>query len=107
MKQNRLALRLGENWNQQKISYWESKQKIEISALNEIAHALQVPVWVFQIPCNLFNKIALQVHNPVALEDDFYIQKIIELYERLLICEWEKQELLGRNKCNIFRTDGC
>lgn len=93
LKQNRMAFILGKNWNQQKISYWEGRHKIKISTLNEISHVLQVPVWIFQIPENIFNGIVLQIQKPIILDDYFYMQKIVELYERLLQSEREKYAL--------------
>ncbi len=44
VKQEALAIELGEEWNQKRISLLESKEKIEEEVLEEIAKALKVPV---------------------------------------------------------------
>lgn len=44
VKQEALAIELGEEWNQKRISLLESKEKIEEELLEEIAKALKVPV---------------------------------------------------------------
>lgn len=44
IKQDALAALLGDDWNQQKISYLEQKQEIDSAILEEVAKALKVPV---------------------------------------------------------------
>lgn len=44
IKQEALAIELGEEWNQKRISLLESKEKIEGELLEEIAKALKVSV---------------------------------------------------------------
>lgn len=44
IKQEALAIELGEEWSQKRISLLESKEKIESELLEEIAKALKVPV---------------------------------------------------------------
>lgn len=43
IKQEKLALSLGEDWSQKKVSVLESKEKIEDALLTEIAKILNVP----------------------------------------------------------------
>lgn len=44
IKQDALASLLGNDWNQQRVSYLEQKQEIDSSILDEVAKALKVPV---------------------------------------------------------------
>jgi transcriptional regulator with XRE-family HTH domain len=44
IKQDALATLLGDEWNQQKVSYLEQKQEIDAPLLEEVAKALKVPV---------------------------------------------------------------
>lgn len=43
IKQEALALELGEDWNQKKISLLESKENIDSDLLNQVAKALRIP----------------------------------------------------------------
>lgn len=89
LRQSRLALKLGEGWNQQRVSYLENKIRIDITTLNQIAVVLQVPVWLFQMPQHIFNGLIL---SPLKKENschELYMIMIVDLYERLLISERE------------------
>lgn len=44
ISQNQLAEKLGEAWNQQRISDLETKERIEVDLLGNVAKALNVPV---------------------------------------------------------------
>jgi transcriptional regulator with XRE-family HTH domain len=44
IKQDTLASFLGEDWNQQKVSYLEQKEVIDPAMLEEVAKALKVPI---------------------------------------------------------------
>ncbi len=44
IKQDALAIELGDDWNQKKISLLEGKETIEPQILDEVAKALKVPV---------------------------------------------------------------
>ncbi|HEY0177453.1 MAG TPA: helix-turn-helix transcriptional regulator [Pedobacter sp.] len=44
LKQEALAIELGEQWTQKRISVLESKEKIDEETLSEIAKALKIPV---------------------------------------------------------------
>jgi len=48
IKQEALAFDLGNEWNQKKISMLEQKELIEDDILNQISHALKIPVQAFQ-----------------------------------------------------------
>jgi transcriptional regulator with XRE-family HTH domain len=118
LKQEALAIMLGDDWNQQKISLLEQKEAIDDPLLDQIAGELKVPadaiknfdeeMAVFNIQNNYegSNKGVNSVYagntennnctfNPL----DKYIEAIEEnkkLYERLLQSEKEKNELLQR-----------
>lgn len=44
VKQEALAIELGEDWNQKRISMMESKPNIDVELLDQIAKALKIPV---------------------------------------------------------------
>ena len=48
IKQEALALDLGEDWNQKKISLLEQKEEIDENLLTAISQALKIPVEAFQ-----------------------------------------------------------
>jgi transcriptional regulator with XRE-family HTH domain len=120
IKQEALAIELGDDWNQKKISLLESKEVVDEKLLNEIAKALKVsPEAVknfneesaINIISNTFhdfhdNAVASAMNyqcnfNPL---DEFFkaMEENKKLYERLLQSEREKLELLermlGKNK---------
>jgi transcriptional regulator with XRE-family HTH domain len=95
LRQSRMALKLGKDWNQQRVSYMENRRKIDISTLNHIAAVLQVPVWLLQMPHSVFNNIVLKCPKQDNFCPDVYMIKIVELYERLLISERELHRLIG------------
>jgi transcriptional regulator with XRE-family HTH domain len=101
MKQDALAAELG--ISQQAVSKIEQSAEVEDSALEKIATVLGVTVQVIKSfdeekAINLFNNIHNnQFHeNSVAFIYQQFnpLEKIIELYERLLASEREKIELL-------------
>lgn len=89
MKQETFADALGSDWNQKKISLLEAKEKIEPEILEQVA---KVPVeaiknlddeGVCNIISNTFNDNA--VLNGILYNPTFNpIDKVVELYERLL-----------------------
>ena len=115
LKQDALALELGEEWNQKRISLLESKEVIEPEILAEVAKALNVSEEAIKsfdaetavnIISNTFHKEAFINSagtfniNPVekwleALNEirDLYTENK-SLYERLLQSEKEKNDLL-------------
>jgi transcriptional regulator with XRE-family HTH domain len=48
IKQEALAIALGDDWNQQKVSLLEGKGQIEAGILEDVAKALKVPVEAIQ-----------------------------------------------------------
>ncbi len=108
IKQEGLALELGDDWNQKKISLLEQKETIEPSLLQQISGALKIPVEAFQnfdeeqavnVIANTFgdNSIGYQKNeNPTFHPIDKLVQlheEKIALYERMLK---EKDEMMGR-----------
>ncbi|WP_419802156.1 helix-turn-helix domain-containing protein [Mucilaginibacter sp.] len=105
MKQETLAAELG--ISQQAVSKIEQSEKVEDEALEKVAKALGVtPLAIKNFDeekaINLFNNIYdNQFHeNSVAFIYQQFnpIEKIIDLYERLLQSEREKVELLKNSK---------
>ncbi|AHF14825.1 helix-turn-helix domain-containing protein [Niabella soli] len=117
IKQEALALDLGDDWNQRKISLLEQKEEIEEPLLKQIADLLKVPVEAIKnfdeeqavnIIANTFHDSAVAntftensqanfhcTFNPI----DKWAEEIAEnrkLYERLLQAEKEKMELLQK-----------
>jgi transcriptional regulator with XRE-family HTH domain len=116
IKQEALALELGDDWNQQRISLLEQKEEIADNILEEVAKALKVPVEAIK---NFDKEAALNfIGNTFTSHDNSAtlngytinyspnfnpIEKWMEaleqnkqLYERLLQTEREKVELLER-----------
>ena len=91
IKQEALALELGDDWNQKKISLLEGKETIEPQLLDEVAKALKVPVDAIKnfdeqaainVISNTFNDNA---QNNLHYQCTFNpIDKMVELYERLI-----------------------
>ena len=112
MKQEGLALELGDDWNQRKISLLEQKEVIEPELLEQVAKVLKVPVEAIKNfdeeaainYINTFNDNSVNhganfnykcSFNPI----DKWAEEITEnrkLYERLLQAEKEKMELLQK-----------
>ncbi|MET3981022.1 transcriptional regulator with XRE-family HTH domain [Mucilaginibacter sp. UYP25] len=104
MKQEALAAELG--ISQQAVSKIEQSVEVEETALDKIAAALGVSVSVIknfddQKAINLFNNIynnQFHENSTAFIYQQFNpIEKVIELYERLLASEREKIELI-KNK---------
>ena len=109
IKQEALALDLGEDWNQKKISLLEQKDVIDENLLKTISQALKIPVEAFQnfdedqavnVIANTFtdfkdsaSAINIQpVFNPVDSVLKLHEEKM-SLYERMLK---EKDEMMER-----------
>ena len=113
IKQEGLALELGDDWNQRKISLLEQKDVIEEDLLAQVAKVLKVPVEaiknfdeeaaVHNIQNNYDNSVVNSgptinykcTFNPI----EKWAEEITEnrkLYERLLQAEKEKMELMQR-----------
>lgn len=104
LKQEALAIELGEEWSQRKISLLERKEVIEEPLLQQVADVLKVPVEAIK---NFDEEKAVNIISNTASFDNcqqpaFFnhyptfnpIDKIVELYEKLVESEKEKVELL-------------
>ena len=107
IKQDALAIELGQEWNQKKVSILEQKENIEMSQLEEVAKSLKIPVETIKTfnEENAVNLIASNHKVDTAILNLLYtfnpIDKWIEaidknekLYERLLESEKEKIALM-------------
>ncbi|QNK64546.1 helix-turn-helix transcriptional regulator [Pedobacter sp. PAMC26386] len=102
MKQEGLAVELGVS--QQTISKIEQSEKVEDELLAQIAKALGVTTEgikefneesIFNVISNTFTSNDSSTINAINLQPTFNpIDKVVELYERLLQSEREKIELL-------------
>lgn len=95
IKQEALAIELGDDWNQKKISLLEGKETIEPQLLDEVAKALKVPVEAIknfdeQAAITYFNTFQEGSINNGHFSPTFDnctfnpIDKIVELYERMI-----------------------
>ena len=113
VKQDALAFELGEDWNQQKISLLEQKEKIDSDILEQVAAILKIPAEAIRNfdeekavniitntyhdhSCNnsndnSFNQGTINL-NPLEKIIQLHEEKIA-LYERMLK---EKDEMMGR-----------
>lgn len=109
VKQDALALELGDDWNQQKISLLEQKETIDAPLLQQISAALKIPVEAIQNfdeeqAVNIIaNTYSFQDFKDNAVASGFNYQpsfnpidKMIELYERMLQQQKEMIEKLER-----------
>ncbi|SHF80347.1 Helix-turn-helix domain-containing protein [Flavisolibacter ginsengisoli DSM 18119] len=113
LKQEALALELGADWNQKRISLLEAKEEIEPEILKQVADVLKMPVeaftkldddGAFNIISNTFNSHDYSTSIGYRSSFNFNVaDKWMEaleenkrLYERLLQSEREKVELLER-----------
>lgn len=104
LKQEALSFELGNDWNQKKISLLEQKEEIEPDILEQVAKVLKVPVEAIRnfdeeaavnIISSTFNDHAVgyaRTYSPTFNP----IDKVVELYERLLKSEKEKVEAFER-----------
>ncbi len=103
VKQDALALELGDDWNQQKISLLEQKETIEPELLEQVAKAMKVPADTIRnfneeaainIISNTFNSHDSSTLNAVNCYPTFNpLEKVIELYERMIK---EKNEMIEK-----------
>lgn len=104
IKQEALAYELGEDWNQKKVSLLEQKETVEPTLLQQISDVLKIPVEAFQ---NFDEEQAINVISNTASFDNcqqpsFFnnnptfnpLDKVMELFERLLESEKEKTQLM-------------
>jgi len=103
IKQEGLALELGEDWNQRKISLLEQKEVIEQDLLEQVAKVLKVPVEAIK---NFDEEAAINVignnyHDNSTSNVNYHctfnpIDKIVELYDALVKSEKEKIVLMQK-----------
>lgn len=109
IKQEALAYELGEDWNQKKISLLEQKETIDPTLLQQIATALKIPAEAIQNfdeeqAVNVIaNSYSFQDFKDNAVASGFSYQpnfnpidKMVELYERMLQQQKEMIEKLER-----------
>ncbi|WP_431610090.1 helix-turn-helix domain-containing protein [Chryseobacterium sp. 'Rf worker isolate 10'] len=105
IKQEALALDLGDDWNQKKISLLEQKEIIEDPLLQKISEVLKIPVEAFQnfdeeqainiIASNFHDNatgVIVNNYNPIDKIILLHEEKIA-LYERMLK---EKDDMMSR-----------
>jgi len=99
IKQEAIALEL--NISQQAMSKLEQKEQIDDEILNKISKILQVPTnaiknfndeMAINVVANTFNDSSFVGYKPIFNP----IDKVIDLYERLLKAEQEKNALLEK-----------
>jgi transcriptional regulator with XRE-family HTH domain len=114
LKQEALAIELGDDWSQKRVSLLEAKETIEDEILAQIAAILKVPVEaiknfdeqkaIYNIQNNYEGSNNQGAQSSYSTFNFNPIEKLVELfeenkklYERLLVSEQEKVELL-KNK---------
>ena len=105
IKQEALAIELGDDWTQKKISLLESKEVIEPNLLEQLAGALKVnPEAIKNFNeeatvsyINTFNDHSSGFNYNCTFNP---IDKIVELYDELLKSERDKIELLQQQLKN-------
>ncbi len=106
IKQEALALELGDDWNQRKVSLLEQKEVIEEELLSQVAKVLKVPVDAIKnfdenaavsVIANTFTSHDSSTLNAINHHCTFNpIDKIVELYDALVKSEKEKIELMQK-----------
>ncbi|MFT3979259.1 MAG: helix-turn-helix transcriptional regulator [Ferruginibacter sp.] len=106
IKQDALAIELGDDWNQQKISLLEQKETIDAPLLKQVSAALKIPVEAIEnfdeeqavnIISNTFTSQDTSTLNAINIQPSFNpIDKMVELYERMLQQQKEMIEKLER-----------
>ena len=101
IKQEALAVELGDDWNQRKVSLLENKEVIEEELLERVLKVPGEAIKLFdeETAINIIGNTVTNHGNSSVL--NFYptfnpIEKIIELYEALVISEREKVELMQK-----------
>ena len=104
MKQEALAMELGDDWSQRKVSLLEQKEEVETGILKQISVVLKIPVEAIEnfdedqavnVISNTFTSNDTSTLNAVNPNCTFNpLDKVMELFERLLASEREKVELM-------------
>ncbi|WP_041734726.1 helix-turn-helix domain-containing protein [Dyadobacter fermentans] len=107
LKQDAMAIQLGKDWNQQKVSLLEQKERIDSDILEQVAAILKIPAEAIRnfdedqavnIISNTFDKVENSFNfgtfnlHPIDKLMQLHEEKIA-LYERMLK---EKDEMMGR-----------
>ena len=107
VKQDALAFELGEDWNQQKVSLLEQREKIDSDILEQVAAILKIPAEAIRnfdeqqaitVISSTFNDnsqlstLINNYNNPIDAVLKLHEEKMA-LYERMLK---EKDEMMGR-----------
>ncbi len=110
MKQEALAIELGEDWTQRRISLLEQKEEIEPEILEQVAKVLKVTPEAIKnfdeqsalnIISNTFTSQDSSTLNAINYYPTFNpIDKIVELYERMLK---DKNEMIQQLQ-NIIKS---
>ena len=107
MKQEALAQELGDDWTQKKISLLEAKEEIEPDILEQVANVLKVPAKAIEnfdeqaavVYFNTFNDSSFS-HSNGTFSSNYCtfnpIDKVVELYERMLKDKEQMMEELRR-----------
>lgn len=104
IKQDALAAELGDDWNQKKISLLEQKETIDSPLLEQISGVMKIPVEAFRnfdeeqainIISNTFNDQA-NGYNYYPTFNFNPVEKMMELYERMLQQQKEMIDKLGK-----------
>jgi transcriptional regulator with XRE-family HTH domain len=100
VKQEVLAADLGQDWTQKRVSLLEQKETIESEILDQVAKILKVSPEAIR---NFSEEAANHFFNTFNDHSGFNYQctfnpldKVVELYERLLASEKEKVEILEK-----------
>ncbi|OPC03916.1 transcriptional regulator [Elizabethkingia ursingii] len=106
IKQDALAYELGEDWNQKKISLLEQKESVEKDILEQVAKILKVPTEAIEnfdedSVVNIISNTVNNSDNASGNSLNYYptfnpIDKMVELYERMLEQQKEMIEKLER-----------
>ncbi|THF52952.1 helix-turn-helix transcriptional regulator [Flavobacterium supellecticarium] len=109
IKQEALAFELGDNWNQKKISLLEQTETVEKQVLEQVAKILNVPTQAIEsfdveqainvISNTINNNDNATMTNPAVFnyQPSFNpLDKMVELYERMLQQQQEMIEKLER-----------
>ena len=107
LKQEALALELGDDWSQKKVSRMEENERVEDEVLEQVAKILKVPVEAIKNfdeegAYNYFNTFNdnSSANGSFGVNNHNFnfnpIDKIVELYEALLKSEKEKVEILQK-----------
>jgi transcriptional regulator with XRE-family HTH domain len=106
IKQEALAIDLGDDWNQKRVSQLETKEVVDPAILRQVSGILNIPVAAFE---NMDDEGAINIIASTFTDDSFVantlenykcnfnpLDKMVELYERMLQQQAEMIEKLER-----------